>query len=197
MLFVVMDLVYGRKATFLKFRVLEVVARVPYQAWESVGYVAITHSYRTPELARSIHERVKRVREEQDNEAWHLLMLEEYIERRGLRGDWLRYRAFAQVLAFTFYHVSWLLYVLRPSASYSLNRDFEDHAEHEYMRFVADHPELESEPFESICAADYGAYANMADLLRSIGLDEREHKLTSEQLIGQARFGSPGAVEHA
>jgi hypothetical protein len=36
-----MDIGYGRKATILKFVMLEYVARVPYQAWERVGYLAL------------------------------------------------------------------------------------------------------------------------------------------------------------
>ena len=36
-LFAVMDTVYGEERSLEKFRVLEVVARVPYQAWERVA----------------------------------------------------------------------------------------------------------------------------------------------------------------
>jgi ubiquinol oxidase len=188
LLFGVMDLAYGKARTMLKFRVLELVARVPYQAWESIGYVAITHVYANGPLARSIHERVRQARDEQDNEQWHLLILQEYLDQRGQRGGWLMHRAFPQALALVYYYVSWLLYAIKPALSYELNRDFEAHAEREYMQFVADHPELASEPFESLFQQDYGAYPNMADLLLSIGLDEREHKLASERLIEHARF---------
>jgi demethoxyubiquinone hydroxylase (CLK1/Coq7/Cat5 family) len=193
MLFGVMDAAYGKEATILKFRVLEVVARVPYQAWENIGYVAITHVYANATLARSIHERVRQARDEQDNEQWHLLILQEYLDSKGQRGSWLLHRALPQVLAFTYYHISWLLYAIEPRLSYTLNRDFEAHAEREYMRYVAAHPELETEPFHSLFESDYGAHASMADLLRSIGLDEREHKLASERLIAHARF-EPGAA---
>ena len=51
-LFLAMDLFYGRKRTLSKFKVLEVVARVPYQAWEHVAYIAITHTYGSPSVAR-------------------------------------------------------------------------------------------------------------------------------------------------
>lgn len=33
-LFALLDLVYGKARTLSKFKVLELVARVPYQAWE-------------------------------------------------------------------------------------------------------------------------------------------------------------------
>ena len=41
-LFVGMDMLYGRRRTLSKFKVLELIARVPYQAWEQVAYVAMT-----------------------------------------------------------------------------------------------------------------------------------------------------------
>ena len=37
-----MDLLYGRAATLEKFLVLEIVARVPYQTWETASYKRIT-----------------------------------------------------------------------------------------------------------------------------------------------------------
>ena len=42
-LFTLLDVLYGRKRTLSKFKVLELVARVPYQSWEQVAYIAITH----------------------------------------------------------------------------------------------------------------------------------------------------------
>jgi len=50
-----------------------------------------------------------------------------------------------------------------------LNADFEDHAEHEYALLVSEHPEWETEPFNSAFARDYGTFESIADLLR--GLD--------------------------
>ena len=44
LLFVMMDVIYGKAASLRKYRVLEIVARVPYQAWENVAYVAITRA---------------------------------------------------------------------------------------------------------------------------------------------------------
>ncbi len=36
-LFRLLDVLYGRKRTLSKFKVLELVARVPYQSWEQVA----------------------------------------------------------------------------------------------------------------------------------------------------------------
>ena len=116
------------------------MARVPYQAWENVAYVAVTHTARQPGFARRVFDRVRASRWEQDNEQWHLLILEE------LTGDAPRSLVVVaagvlpQVLAFGYYQLSWLLYAVRPAWSYRLNADFEDHAEHEYALLVRGAP---------------------------------------------------------
>jgi hypothetical protein len=187
-LFAVMDLCYGRERSLSKFKVLEVVARVPYQAWEHVAYVAFTHRYSRPRFARRIFERVDESRHQQDNEQWHLLVLEELVEDQGRREGYLRYRLLPQVLAFTYYHLSWLLYAVRPAWSYGLNADFEDHAEHEYALFVKEHPELAAVPYDGDFAEEYGRFASLADLFRQIGFDERCHKEESLARLAEPRF---------
>ncbi len=187
-LFLFMDLCYGRKATLSKFKVLEVIARVPYQAWEHVAYIAMTHTYAVPGFARRVFEFVKESRLQQDNEQWHLLILEEMVQKKGIQENFFVFRILPQIIAFFYYHVSWLLYVVTPAWSYGLNADFEDHAEHEYMQFVRDNPALESEPFESDFVNDYGAFNSLADLFRNIGLDERLHKEESLARMENARF---------
>ena len=187
-LFLYMELVYGKGKNFSKFKVLEVIARVPYQAWEHVAYVAITHMYTKPDFARRIFEFVTESRRQQDNEQWHLLILEELIHKKGIRENFFLYRFLPQAMAFLYYHLSWFLYVLRPSWSYELNADFEDHAEHEYMEFVRENPELEKEPFVSEFSLDYGRFDSLADLFRQIALDERHHKEESLDRVTHSRF---------
>ncbi|MFV2040178.1 MAG: hypothetical protein ACC660_08035, partial [Acidimicrobiales bacterium] len=57
-LFATMNVVYGRRDTIPKFRALEVVARVPYQSWEHVAYIAVTHTHESPSFARGIHDHI-------------------------------------------------------------------------------------------------------------------------------------------
>jgi hypothetical protein len=186
-LFIIMDVVYGRSRTLEKFRVLELVARVPYQAWENVAYVAVTHTARQPGFARRVFDRVRASRWEQDNEQWHLLILEE-LTKDAPRRSWLKSRVLPQALAFVYYQLSWMMYALRPGWSYRLNADFEDHAEHEYALLVQEHPEWENEPYEGSFGGDFGTYESLADLFRQIGYDERLHKLESETNMRQPRF---------
>jgi hypothetical protein len=187
-LFISMDLFYGRKRTISKFKVLEVIARVPYQAWEHVAYIAITHTYKYADFAKRIFDRVQESRRQQDNEQWHLLILEEWVHRRQIHENFLLYRVIPQIMAFAYYQISWFLYVIKPALSYRLNAYFEDHAEKEYMAFARERPELESELFESDFKADFGDFKTMADVVRQIGYDERVHKLESLEHIGDARF---------
>ena len=84
-LFAVMDVLYGRSRSWSKFKVLEIIARVPYQAWEHVAYIAITHTYKQEDFARRIFDRVQDSRRQQDNEQWHLFILEELVDRRHIR----------------------------------------------------------------------------------------------------------------
>jgi len=148
----------------------------------------MTHTYAKPHFARRIFEFVKESRLQQDNEQWHLLILEEMTQKKGVKESFFMVRILPQIVAFLYYHVSWLLYVAKPAWSYGLNADFEDHAEHEYMEFVKEHPEFEKEPFESDFKNDYGDFRNLADLFRQIGLDERLHKEESLNRIERARF---------
>jgi len=187
-LFFALRVVYGRARTLSKFKVLELVARVPYQAWEQVAYIAITHVHNRAGQASRIFDRVQESREQQDNEQWHLLILQDLIARSGKRESRVYYFWIPQVIALFYYQLSWLLFVLKPSWSYRLNADFEDHAEHEYMQFVAEHPEWETTRYDSPLTADYGSFESLADLFRQIGHDERVHKNDSLERMREARF---------
>lgn len=188
LLFVGMDLVYGRRRALSKFKVLELIARMPYQAWEQVAYIAMTHTARDPGFARRIFDRIRESRHQQDNEQWHLLILQELILRQAIAEGVAKFWLIPQVVAFVYYHIIWWLYVVYPAAAYRLNAEFEDHAEHEYMEFVREHPELESEPVETMVSRDYGPFASLADMFRQIGYDERIHKEESLAWLAEPRF---------
>ena len=187
-LFFLMDAFYGRRRTLEKCMVLEIIARVPYQAWEHVAYIALTHTSSLPHFARRVFEFVRASREQQDNEQWHMFILEEMLNRKGAARGPVKFFLVPQIVAFAYYQISWLLYVIHPRQSYALNADFEDHAEREYMNIVRENPAFESEPWKSDFEADYGSYRTVADLLRRIGLDERAHKEESIARMAQPRF---------
>ncbi len=188
-LFLILDLAYGKQRTMAKFKVLEIVARVPYQTWEHVAYIAVTHVHQSTGLAKRVQDRIVETRSQQDNELWHLLILQDLIAREGASESRLKFFWLPQVIAFGYYQFSWLLYVVNPRLSYGLNADFEDHAEHEYMQWVADNPEWETEPFAFDFAQEYGVFDSRADLFRQIGHDERVHKEESIAAMDTPRFG--------
>ena len=187
-LFKAMDFAYGRTRTIVKFTMLEFIARVPYQAWERMGYLTLARYRGRSALAQRVFARIVESRAEQDNEQWHLLILQDLVQRRGLRQSFVMHRLAPWLIAFFYYHVSWLLFVIRPAWSYRLNAEFEDHAEHEYMIYVAEHPELETEPDAGSYAAQYGQHGSLADLFRQIGHDERVHKQESLAQATASRF---------
>ena len=187
-LFTTLDVLYGRGRTLSKFRVLEVLARVPYQAWERAGYLAVTHTHAWPTIARRLFRTVEQSRAQQDNEQWHLLILEELIRRTRVRESFLWYRVLPQGLACVTYYFALVLFVLKPAWAYRLNAELEDHAEHEYMLFVQENADFEVIPFVSSFSEDYGQFANLADFFRQVGADERAHKEESLEAMEAARL---------
>ena len=74
-------------------------------------------------------DRIVQTRAEQDNEQWHLLILQDLAQRRGVRQSFIKHRPAPWLIAFVYYHLSWLLFLVAPEWSYRLNADFEDHAD--------------------------------------------------------------------
>lgn len=81
-----------------------------YQAWEHVADSAITHTHEQEQYSERIFERFKESREEQGNEQWHLLIIQEWINRKGLPESKVRHRFIPRLLAFGFYHLTLILY---------------------------------------------------------------------------------------
>jgi ubiquinol oxidase len=129
---------------------------------------------------------VRAARFEQDNEQWHLLILEDLTAQKPR--SWLLNRVLPQVITFAYYQLSWMLYAIDPRWSYRLNADFEDHAEHEYALLVEEHPEWSTVTCDGQFTAAFGVFDNLADLFRQICYDERLHKLESEALMAHPRF---------
>jgi ubiquinol oxidase len=176
---VFMDVLYGRRPSLTKFLVLEHLAQVPYRSWERVAQRRIARTGGRSALARRIQVRVAEARGQQDNEQWHMLVLEELLARRRHRLNRFRYRVLPRLLAAPWQLTTWLLHLAKPAWSYRLNAAFESHAEHEYMRYVADNPQHERELFAGELADRWDHPVTVADVLRQIGHDERCHKLDS------------------
>ncbi len=189
LLFASTDMLFPKGRSFEYFAFLELVARVPYFAWEHVGHIAQTQNHRDHRFARKIQDRVLSSRDEQDNEFWHLLIMEEMCEQKGYKRRFLRDKLFPQVMSFLYYHLSWFLYVVYPKWSYKLNADFETHAALTYAKFVQERPDFDETPWESKYKDDYGHHKTVGDMLRQVAWDEEQHKNHSETYIkAGARF---------
>jgi ubiquinol oxidase len=180
-LFAQMDLLYGRRSTVQKFRVLETVARLPYEAWATTSSKQLKKVKDNPSKVAMLIERIRGFRAQQENEQWHLLVMNDLVAESGRSGNRFMHRFLPRLICFGYWHFCWLLYVLKPRWSHRLNADFEDHAEHTYAEFLQDHPELETIPWHPTTSAGYGRFATQGDLFRQICLDERHHKQESEQ----------------
>jgi ubiquinol oxidase len=85
LLFALIDLVYVRAGNLRKFQALELLARVPYHAWERAAYRAAGRLSHRANLASTVHRCILQSRAQQDNEQWHLFVLDEVIQARGER----------------------------------------------------------------------------------------------------------------
>lgn len=180
MLIVTMDLFYGRKRTLPKFRLLEILARYPYWAWENGSYHRLSkmqtaYKMASPETTDQYLELIEIGRESQDNEQWHMLLIEEIIEKKGEKLGYFKHTLLPRMMVFAYYYLTRLMFFIRPQASFYMNAAFESHAEHEYMLMAKEHPEWDSEPVDSRYFEFYPRQKSLGDLIRRIGLDEREH----------------------
>ena len=179
-MYIGMDLVYGKRRTLAKFKVIELLARYPYWAWENGSYQRVTRRYAktaattSEDMQRDLRH-IEMGRIAQDNEQWHLALIEDIMRRRGMKQNWVMAFLVPRCMAITYLILTRVLYRLKPEWSFSMNARFESHAEHEYMHLVEEHPEWDEEPVESDYFKYYPEQRTMGDLFRRIGLDERDH----------------------
>ena len=154
------DRVWGSRRTLSKFKARELVARSPYLAWAAV------------------HTDNGSDEEEKENEISHWRVLRDLITEDECRDNPVRFGLLPALGAAGMYAFTRVQHRVDPSRSHRLNADIEDHAEHEYALFVAEHPEWDVRPYKA-AVAEYGEYESRADVLRQIGCDEGVHKQRS------------------
>jgi ubiquinol oxidase len=182
--FGIMDLLTGRRTTLAKAKLIETLASIPYRSWEIRQYARMTRLYRdgaAVERARSIMEWG---REAQDNEYWHLLVINEKMREEGERDPWFLFSPIPWLMVAGYVLLTRLMALFNIRRAFLFNAEFEDHAEHVYAAFVAEHSEWESQPVESPLVARYGDFGTWADVFSRIGLDERDHMNNSFVFCG-------------
>lgn len=187
--FLSMDLVTGRKTTLGKVKLLELLAGIPYREWEANQYGRMTRGYRNPETVQFARGIVEWGREAHDNEYWHLLVLQEKMKTDGQRDPWYMTAPLPWLIVWSYRVIAGLLALVSLRGAFLFNAEFEDHAEHSYAQFVADHPEWETQSVQNAVVNAYCSDAHTwADVFRRIGLDERDHRNQSFAKCGKTEY---------
>lgn len=179
-MFMTFDILYGKARSLPKVLVLEILARYPYWAWENGAYKLLSKWYCHTKLAsqQKIDIALRHIqmgRESQDNEQWHMLLWADLCHQKGISLSWFKHLLLPRMMTYIYFYLTRIMYWLNPIWSFAMNAAFESHAEHEYMLYAQEHPEFEEELVESIWFAHYPKQKTVADLIRRVGLDERDH----------------------
>ncbi|HEY0964571.1 MAG TPA: alternative oxidase [Candidatus Paceibacterota bacterium] len=178
------NLVYGKKPTYLKFRAVEVIARVPYHSWSSASYTLLTLFYTNEKKAMQLAKVAKYATVAQENETMHVVVISQLCKDER-RAGFVRYTLIPMLFAFFYFWASYILYLVNPRYSYQLNYMFENHAFEQYDEFLQMHSEeLKHKPVRCTFLDWYGRYPkNQFELFLSIRNDEIIHRNTSVREI--------------
>ena len=176
-LFVFMDIMYGKKPSLGKFRVLEVVARIPYQSWEVVHYFLTTHLYSNEWRAIDFFRDSEFARSAQDNETMHVGGATQMGKSEKTGTGILRFYIVPLLIAYLYAVFCLLFYFFTPRKAYELNYIFEDHAREQYAIFLANNEQFKEKPLKSKFLEVYGrANANYHDFFAGVRDDEINHR---------------------
>jgi hypothetical protein len=151
-----------RSRFFARFFALETIARVPY-----FSYLSVLHFYETTGKWRAASYLVTHFAQTY-NELHHLLIMESL-------GGHTRFldRFLAQHIAFGYYWLVVLLYLIDPSSAYSLNQAVEEEAWQTYQQFIEQHAEyLQSHPAPPIAIQYYTGETD--DVLCAVEANDEE-----------------------
>lgn len=183
--FFMMDIITGKIVTLAKVKLIETLASIPYRAWEIRQYEQMTRKYKDEGFVQKARKIIIWGREAQDNEYWHLLVVNEKMKEDNVKDPWYLNPIFLFLMVSTYGLISRILAIFNISRSFLFNAEFEDHAEHVYAKFVEDHPEWDTQPVNSNLVKEYGDFQTWGDVFRRIGLDERDHMNNSFIFCGK------------
>lgn len=183
--FAAINVFTGKKVTPGKAKLIEILASIPYRAWEIRQYGRLTRRYKNQELVEKASAIMQWSREAQDNEYWHLQVINEKMKEDELKDPWYLFPVFPFFMVAFYIFLTRLMALVNIRRAFLFNAEFEDHAEHEYAAFVEQHPELENQAVKSEKVKKYADLTTWADVFRRIGLDERDHMNHSFVLSGR------------
>jgi len=180
-----MDLITGKETTVAKAKLIETLASIPYRAWEIRQYAIMTRIYKSLGLVKQSADIMNWAREAQDNEYWHLIVLEEKMKEDGAKDPWYLMQPIPWLIVLTYVILTRTMALLSIKSAFRFNAAFEDHAEHVYAKFVEDNPGLDDQPMTNSTVKEYADVATWGDAVRRIGLDERDHMNNSFIFAGE------------
>jgi len=183
--FASMDLLVGEKTTLAKTKLIEILASIPYRAWEHRQYARMTRRYASWDLVRHAFSVMNWSRDAQDNEYHHLLVIDEKMKEDGVKNPWFLFPPVPWIISAGYAFLCYFTALFSIRRAFLFNAEFEDHAEHVYAQFVKDNPQWDDEPVKSERVSIYGQFENWGDVFRRIGLDERDHMNTSFAYAGR------------
>lgn len=168
---------YGEAPSYLKFRAIEVIARVPYHSWSSALFTLMTLCYADETRALKLSRKARFAHFAAENETMHVVVISA-LARAHARAGFIRFTLIPALFAFVYFWFSYLLYLLRPAWSLEMNYLFEHHAFTQYSRFLEKREdELKRSSVTSDFLAWYGRYPRSEyEFFRSVRNDELIHR---------------------
>lgn len=133
-------IVYGARPSYGKFKAVEVIARIPYQSWEVASYTLLTAFYGNEKRAIELTKTGLFSRMAQDNETMHVVVVTQICKKLGCVGPF-RHMLLPLVFAFFYFWTLYILYMIHRKSALELNYVFENHAYHQYQRFLEENEE--------------------------------------------------------
>lgn len=182
MLFFVFGVLYGHKPSALKFKAIEVLARVPYQSWETLVFVVLTVFFSNEQLAIRLGKIGRFAAIAQENETMHVVVIS-HLARPD--SDLIRGVLIPAISAFFYYWFCLIFGALSKTWALGLNVLFEDHAYHQYQAYIDAHS---VELSDRHCSCDYLAFygrepKDLKEFFELVRNDELIHRNVSAALI--------------
>ena len=150
------NILYGSKPAYAKFKAIEVIARIPYQSWESAAYTLLSALYGDERFAIRLCQITAFSRFAQDNETMHVVVNSHITQRHKCEG-FFRHTFIPIVFAFFYFWVAYILYLCSHKAALELNYLFESHAYDQYSEFLEKNESyLKQQPLVSEFLQFYG-----------------------------------------
>jgi hypothetical protein len=185
------NVVYGDKPSYLKFRAVEVIARVPYHSWDAVAFTLFTLFYSNEKRALRLSNVSRFARFSSDNETMHVVVISSLAKKEQQAGL-IRHTIIPMLFSFLYFWISYLLYLVSPRWSLETNYLFESHAFEQYDWFLKlNEAALRSKPMESEYLAWYGRHPrSQYEFFMSVRNDEIVHRNQSIHAITEHLTGN-------